>query len=187
MSQQLQTLTDDMVLLFKGDMLTVAVGPVLRQTGWQGGQFVMYVPPTGVDDYLVEASDGTNIAGLLVFPSENYNPGQEETQQNYTGGQHRTEQGAASGAATVTMLCGGARCLFKYYETVSLTVGGVRSGPAITYGLNEWLRVSENGLLTNDPLANLQAAGVNPLNPVGICSAVPGAGNSTRLGIDLKF
>jgi len=168
-------------------MLTVTVGPTLRQTGWRGGQWVMYSAPTGVDEFEVEASDGTNIAGCLVFPSENYNPGQEESTQNYIANAYRTEQGAVAGASTVTMMCGGARCMFKYYETVSLTGGGVRSGPAIVYALNEWLRISENGLLTNDPLANLQAAGVDPLNPIGICCAVPATRNGNRLGLDLKF
>ena len=81
----------------------------------------------------------------------------------------------------------GTRAFFRMFETVALTGGGVRAGGAITYVLNEDLKISENGLLCNDTDVNLAAAGIaNPI-VVGIVSAVPAANNGNRLCIDMKY
>jgi hypothetical protein len=186
-AQQLRELTDDVVLMIKGDSFTVTAGPNLRATGWRGGIWVQYVPPTGVDEFLVEVSDGNNVAGFLIFPSENYDPGAEETQANYIGTQLRTEQGSVAGASTVTMYAGGGRSMFRHYETVALNGAGARAGGPIVYVLNEDLKVSENGLLCNDSDVNLAAAGVTNPQVVGKCCSVPADRNGFRLGFDLKF
>ena len=78
--------------------------------------------------------------------------------------------------------------MFKQFETISLDAFGVRSGPAAVYTLNEKLKVSENGLLCNDPNARLLlATGGTEVIFVGIVSAVPGDRTGWRLGMDHKF
>jgi hypothetical protein len=187
MAQQIQELTDDLVILIKGDSLTVSAGPNLRVSGWHGGQWVRYITPTGVDEFVVEASDGNSVAGFLLFPSENYDPQNSESQANYIGTQLRTEQGSVAGASTVAMYAGGGRFMFRHFETVALVGAGTRTGGLIAYTLHDFLKISENGLLCNDSDANLNAAGIaNPVT-VGMCSAVPAARNGNLLGFDLKY
>jgi len=148
----------------------------------------MYVTPTGVDDFVVEKSDGNDVAGFLIFSSENYAPGQSwGSVNNYTAGQVRQSPAAASGASTVTMMNGGGRYLTFVYETVALGGGGVRNGGPAVYTLNEPLKVSENGLLCNDSDLFLAAAGVVNPHVVALCSAVPAARNNLRLGFDSKW
>ena len=188
MSQQDISLTDDVIIRSKGGTYTAAVGPILRHTGWHGGIWVKYVDPgTNVDDFVVERTDGNGAVGILPFPSEDYQHQAYGATQNYIGDDLRTTQGAASGAGTVAIFISDGQFLFKYYETIALNPAGVRNAGPITYLLNENLYVSENGLLCNDPVANLQAAGIiNPCN-VGICCAVPAVRNNFRLGLNLNW
>ena len=76
--------------------------------------------------------------------------------------------------------------MFRMFETIALA-GGVRAGGAITYSLNDTLRISENGLLCNDSDGQLGLAGVTTPVNVGIVSAVPSASTNNRLGADIKF
>jgi len=194
MSEMARLITADVEIHALPDRLQVAVGPVLRQTGWRGGLWVRYIPPVGVDDFLVEVSDGNQVAGYLIFNSEEYgnfmqggggNPG--ASVENYLGIQKRTESWA-SGASVVTMANGGGRAYFRVFETIALNAGGVRAGGPITYTLNEDLKVSENGLLCNDSDVNLAAAGVTAPHVVGICSGVPNINrNNNRLCLDQKY
>jgi len=187
MSQITRELTDDVVIQLKGETCPVQVGPILRQTGWRGGQWVEFIEPgTIVDDYLVEVSDGNRVAGFLVFPSENYDENWGAT-QNYTGEQYRLEQSAQSGSSTVTMCLDGGRYLFLVFETVALTALGVRAGGPITYTLNEILKISENGLLCNDSDANLNAAGVLTVRIAGNCCMTPQDRNNQRLGLNVRL
>lgn len=168
----------DVELAFPGDRFPVTAGPILRSTGWRGGQFVQYV--TGTFDYTVEASDGEAACGFLLFQSEDYSI---SSTSNWTSQQFRSGVG---GQNVLTMICGSTRALFRIFETVALS-GGTRSGGPIVYSLNEPLRVSENGLLCNDSEVELNAAGIaNPIT-VGQCSVVPTDSNANRLGIDLKY
>jgi hypothetical protein len=188
MSIQSQQQTDDVIIRAKGGTYTACVGPILRLTGWHGGIWVKYVDPVNnVDDFVVERTDGNGTCGFLAFPSEDYQHPAYGATQNYSSYELRTTQGAASGASTVAIWISDGQFLFKYYETIALSPAGVRdAGPAI-YTLNENLFISENGLLCNDPTANLQAAGVlNPCN-VGICCAVPANRNNFRLGLNLNW
>jgi len=174
-----------------GDRYPVAAGPILRSTGWRGGIWVRYVEPTGADDFTVEASDGIEGTGFLIFPSEVYGLPQaagrgEANEQSWTSYQFRAEPAVATNV--LTMVNGGSRVLFRVFETIALTGGGVRAGGPITYSLNEDLKISENGLLCNDPDAALLAAtGGTATLVVGVCNTVPGPRNDNRLGLDLKY
>ena len=85
--------------------MTALAGPTLRGTGWRGGQWVQYVTPTGVDDFVVEASDGNLATGFLIFPSEGYAEQSDwGAVGNYTGVVLRSENG--SGNSTVTFMAG---------------------------------------------------------------------------------
>ena len=124
-----------------------------------------------------------------MFQSENYQitpptgtgPG---SPQNFTSQQLLNPQG---GNNVVTMINGGTRAFFRVFETVALNGAGNRAGGAITYALNEDLKISENGLLCNDTDGNLAAAGVTTPQVVGIVSAVPSTANGSRLCLDMKY
>tara|TARA_B100001094_G_scaffold329535_1_gene392498 strand:- start:201 stop:773 length:573 start_codon:yes stop_codon:yes gene_type:complete len=177
----------DVQLMFPGDRFPVTAGTTLRSTGWRGGLFVRYV--TAGDDFTVEVSDGNEVCGFILFQSENYQitpptgtgPG---SPQNFTSQQLLNPQG---GNNVVTMINGGTRAFFRVFETVALNGAGNRAGGAITYALNEDLKISENGLLCNDTDGNLAAAGVTTPQVVGIVSAVPSTANGSRLCLDMKY
>ena len=190
MSQQRRDLPDDLVIEHKGDNMPVSVGPLLRASGWRGGQWVRYVPPTGVDEFEVEISDGNEVAGVLIFPSESYDTllggNNAGAVLNFTGQQVRTNQGSVAGASVVTLMNGGGRFFYLVFETIALTGGGTRTGGPIIYSLNEDLKISEQGFLCNDSDVNLAAAGVTTPHTIGICSSVPATRNGGRLGLDMK-
>ena len=177
----------DVQLMFPGDRFPVIAGPVLRTNGWRGGTFVQYAAAN--DDFTVEISDGNSACGFILFQSEDYDltppngtgPG---SPQNFLATQYRNPTG---GNNVVTMINGGTRAYFRVFETVALNALGNRAGGAITYTLNEDLKISENGLLCNDSDINLAAAGVTTPIVVGIVSAVPSAANGNRLCIDMKY
>ncbi len=177
----------DVELMYPGLRLAVTAGPDLRASKWFGGLWVKYIQSTE-GDFVVEQSDGEDVAGFLLFPSENYSflvsPGPNYgSNANYTSAQPATGVG---GQNVVTMISDNTRAFFRHYETISL-VGGVRNGPPIVYAVNEVLYISENGLLTNDSIAELNLVGIaNPV-PVGIVSAIPAMRNASRLGADLHF
>jgi len=166
--------------------LVACAGPTLRFTGWRGGQWVQYVTPTSVDDFIIEISNGAEVAGFLIFGSENYQI-PSGAPENYVGHQMRLDQDTAAGASTVTIVAGGGRFLFSLFETTALAGDGSRTGGVITYALNENLKVSENGLLCNDSDANLIAAGIPVPVLTGTCCAIPSARTGQRLGLDLKY
>lgn len=185
MSIDLNLTTDDIDVLKNGDRTPCTAGPQMRRTGWKGGTWVHYVPnDDNVSEFTVEKSNGEYVAGFILYGSENYADARQSTYRNFTSYQNTGALASASGAAVLTLVNGGARILFKEFETVAL-VNGVRNGGPITYNLNEPLKVSENGLLCNDSDANLLAAiGVDP-TVVGICCKVPGTDG--KLGLDLKY
>lgn len=171
-----------------GDRLQVVVGPLLAASKWRGGLWVQYVP--GPPDYLVEASDGNNACGFLLFASENYTLDANRLQRpgshyNYTSiqpGHYRD----ARAENHVTMVCGGPRAGFKFYET-NLLVAGARTGAAITYAVHDEIRISENGLPTNDSDIDLATVGIAAPIYVGMVSAVPSESNGFRLFVDVKY
>lgn len=181
---------DDLYVLKAGDKLVSTAGPVLRSTGWRAGQWVRYVEPQvpPVSEYTVEKSDGVTAAGIVLYGSENYSDPRQSTYRNYTSYQNASSFVAvSSGASVVTIVMGGGRYLTLMYETVSLNPLGVRSGPPAVYTINETLKISENGLLCNDPDAFLLlATGGTSVLPAGVCSKIPTTFDP-RLGLDMKY
>jgi len=168
--------------------LPVTVGPALRASKWRGGLCVMYIQSTE-GDFVVEVSDGSKVAGFLLFPSERYFPLIGDYGPNYGSNANWTSMQPAHGVGgqnVVTMISDNSRAFFKVFETIALA-GGARGGGPITYAVNDIVRVSENGLLCNDSVAQLQAAGVATPVDVGIVSAAPATRNGNRLGVDTKF
>lgn len=187
MSLMAQEVFLDVEMQKKGDAFQVMPGPILRSTGWRGGQWVHYVTPSNpANDFEVEASNGNMATGFILFSSEEYSQ-EWGAYENWSSRQPRLTPGVASGSNMITIEAGGGRFLFRAYETVALTGAGTRTGGPIVYTLNDALYVSENGFLCNDSVANLNAAGIaNPLQ-VGVCCMIPLVGNRNRLGLDLKY
>jgi hypothetical protein len=190
MSTDLNLTSGDVDVLRQGDKFTATAGPILRSTGWRGGQWVDYasvqVPP--VSEFTVEASTGIYTTGFILFGSENYSDPRRSTYRNYTSYQNRSNISAvASGASVVTIVAGGGRFLFSLYERVALDAFGVRSGGPATYNVNLPLKISENGILCQDPdPLLLLATGGTEVIVVGVCSKSPTT-SDPRLGLDLKY
>jgi hypothetical protein len=171
----------DVELMFPGDRFPVNAGPTLRADRWRGGIWVMFV--TGDQDFTVELSDGTAVAGFLLFSSEYADPSTVGGPSDFVSYQPATGVG---GQNTMTMVNGGTRAFFKLYETRRL-VAGARTGVPIVYILNDDLKISENGLLTNDSDVDLATVGIANPTVVGMVSAVPSTRNGDRLGGDIKY
>jgi len=185
------TLTDnDLDVLKQGDKFTATAGPILRATGWRAGQWVDYatvqVPP--VSEFTVEASKGIFTTGFILYGSENYSDPRRSTYRNYTSYQNKSDFAAvASGASVITLIVGGGRFLFQLYERVALDAFGVRAGGPAVYNVNLPLKISENGILCQDPDALLLlATGGTDVIVVGLCSKAPSVADP-RLGLDLKY
>lgn len=176
-------------MLYAGERAKVTAGPVLRRTRWVGGLFVQYATPVdSVNDFLVEQSFGLASCGFLLAPSENYNdPRGGAGVRNWTSMQPANPEATtfASGASTQTINAGGGRFLFRHYERIALDGLGVRTGGPALYNLNDSLKISENGLLCNDPDAFLALATGGAALRVGICCALPEYSGG-RLGIDYR-
>lgn len=183
--------SQDVEVMIHGDRFSVCPGPVLRAAKWNGGIWVQLVAPTDVNDFLVERSAGIEAAGFLLWASANrLNPTGDAGYRNWTSFQadDQNRSTVASGAAMTTMVAGGGQFLFRLFETIALTAGGVRAGGPAIYTTNQPLKVSENGLLCNDPDANLLAAtGGTSVIVVGVCCAVPDTRSGNRLGLLLKY
>jgi hypothetical protein len=180
----------DLEVLRQGDKYTATAGPLMRQTGWIAGQWLMYstvqVPP--VSEFTMEKSTGIYTTGFTLFGSENYTNPRQSTYRNYTSYQNRgTEEAVASGASVITIVAGGGRFLFSNYERIALDAFGVRAGGPAVYNVNLPLKVSENGLLCQDPDAFLLlATGGTDVLVIGVCSKTPTTADP-RLGLDLKY
>lgn len=175
-------------VLRHGDRYPVTIGPIMRSEKWKGGTFVRYIEDeSDTDIFTVERSNGAECCGFVIYGSEDYTNARQSTYRNFTSYQNTSHLANALGTAVVTVVAGGGRFLFKNFETVALLPNGTRAGGAITYKLNENLKISENGLLCNDPDANLLVAtGATEVVLVGICCRVPTA-KSPKLGLDYKF
>ena len=190
MSTALNLTSDDLDVLKAGDKLTATAGPIVRASGWVAGQWVRYVDPQvpSVSEFTVEKSDGVTAAGFMLYGSENYSDPRRSTYRNYTSYQNASSFAAvASGASVVTIMVNGGRFLFRNYETVALDAFGVRAGGPAVYTVGFPLKISENGLLCQDPDALLLlATGGTSVLIAGVCSKIPTT-NDPRLGLDSKF
>ena len=175
----------DLTIMKAGERYPVRIGPLLARDGWKAGAWVRYVAPTDqVDLWLVEKSNGITAAGFLGYESEDYSDPRRTTYRNYTSMQNRMP-GTAN--RVVTMHTGGGKYLFAWFETISLDVLGARTGPPITYVVGESLRLSENGLLCNDPAARIMlATGGTEVVSVGRCNRIP-TRDLPKVGLDLAF
>lgn len=180
----------DVVTQIPGERHSVTPGPILRASGWRGGIFLVYVAPDVTDDWTVERSGGVQANGFMLNPSEGPAAGGlPPSNLNFTSRQVATGEAAhvASGASVATMITDGGKYLFRLFETISLDAAGVRIGPPAIYTVGEWLKVSENGLLCNDPDARLLlATGGTAVRVVGHCHTIPAARSLWRLGLDHK-
>lgn len=185
------TLTDnDLDVLKAGDKIQATAGPILRSTGWRSGQWVMYAdvqtPP--VSEFTIEKSNGIWATGFILYGSEDYSDPRRSTYRNYTSYQNRSDFSAvASGASVITVIEGGGRYLFNLYERIALDAFGVRAGGPAVFSVNLPLKVSENGLLCQDPDARLLlATGGTDVLVAGPCCKVP-TETDPRLGLDMKY
>ena len=190
MSTQLNLTDNDLDVLKVGDRVPVNIGPLMRTSGWRAGQWVMYTTTQipSIAEFTVEKSGGVYSTGFVMFGSEDYSDARRSTYRNYTSYQNAsTNVAVASGASVITVIMGGGRYLFRLYETVALDAFGVRTGGPAVYLVNLDLKVSENGLLCQDPDARLLlATGGTSVISVGVCSKTPSP-NDPRLGFDYKY
>lgn len=190
MTTDINLTNDDLDVFRQGDKFTATAGPLMRASGWRAGQWVMYattqVPP--VSEFTIEKSTGIYTTGFTLFGSEDYADARRSNYRNYTSYQNRSSiMSVASGASVITIVAGGGRFLFRLYETVALDAFGVRAGGPAVYNVNLPLKVSENGILCQDPDALLLlATGGTEVLTIGVCSKVPTL-TDPRLGLDLKY
>lgn len=178
---------ENLDIIRNGDRFAVTIGSALRREKWKGGTWVKYVPDeSSTDSFTVERSDGIYTCGFVIYGSEDYENARQSNYRNFTSYQNTSKIANALGTATLTLVAGGGRFLFKQFEEFNLDAQGNRTLPA-TYQLNEELKVSENGLLCNDADADLTAktGGAKALI-VGICCHVPTV-QTPKLGLDYKY
>jgi hypothetical protein len=168
------------VEMLRAFRFTFMAGPLLRATGWVGGQWIYFVAEPTEGTYVVEASTGNPAIGYICAESEDYSKRyyEEGSPNNYSSYQKRSQ---SEGPNTLDVNLSGGMAIFRHYETIALA-GGARTGAPITYALNELLYVSENGLLCNDSSAELILAGIAIPLQAGRVSATPSARNNNRLG-----
>jgi hypothetical protein len=167
----------DVEVMIPGDRLPCQVVGSLLQSGWRGGQFVRFVA-----DFQVDASNGLQSAGYLMRASEQIPGGVDNlrSEYNYTG----IQPGSRLSPNTVTMVAGGGRFMFRLFETRVVT--DRVAGAPLVYNHNDYLYVSERGLLTNESTALAFVGITNPIL-VGVVCAVPSPATDNRLGIDMKY
>ena len=186
-SLKLNETPDNLDIIRNGDRFQCTIGPILRSERWKGGTWVKYVEDkSSTDSFTVERSDGIYTCGFVMYGSEDYTNARQSTYRNFTSYQNTSPIANALGTASLTLVAGGGRFLFKEFEEFRLDGQGNRTIPA-NYQLNQDLKVSENGLLCNDEDARLLAKtnGTKTLL-VGICCLVPTT-EVPKLGLDYKY
>ena len=161
--------TRDLILFAKGDNYTAVPGPIMRSTGWRGGQAVRWV--TGVNDEItVELSDGRYGAVILY--------GSDELADMHTG-----MSGSQITAKWITTAPGGSLISTSSYE--KYTWASRQAGPLVplVYTYNQILYFSLNGNWTNEDEATLSGAAWAPNFFTGFVAQVPKALNNFFLGV----
>lgn len=155
--------------------------------GWRGGQAVIYTGNSVGEKSIVKnirvvgMSDGNKVVGFIVRGSD-FHP---QIQQPGSYDNRISEYNWSSMKPTVTkvvkMIFDGSY-IFKVYEKYGF---GDResTGTALVYALNDFLYVSDRGLLTTE--ADATASVADP-KQVGLVWMVPSADNGYCLGVDLR-
>lgn len=153
------SLTRDLVLVYKGDSITATIDADMAAAGWAGGTFVRWVD-AGTGELTVTTANGV-FCGFAPF-------GSNETGDGYT-----SITGQNPRYKYVTMLFGGNMFYTRTYETETYkSRHGLEPYTPLVYTANEFLYISENGHLTNQDESD---AAVNPggLFPDGTPITVP--------------
>lgn len=161
--------TRDVVLFLKDDTMTVVVSQGMVDSGWPGGQGVMYVDST-VDEFQVDISDG-RLGGFLLH-------GSDEEGDDFTA-MTRNQLTYRFGV----MLSGAALFATTSYERY--TLASRTSGPlvSLTYTTQEPLFLSARGLWTNEDEATILALPHAPNDIAGFVAQVPKSLNDFYLSI----
>lgn len=147
----------DVVALHKGKHSAVEVGPLLRASGWRGGQFVKYITVlptvrgnTGRQLGVVEANTASTIkpAGFLLAASTTAESDDPEFFSSY--------KAESTGVATVVLNEG----KYKFYQFTA----GVTDG--VGYALNAPVFMTAAGVLTFTGVAGTDVI-------VGTCFHIP--------------
>lgn len=159
----------DLILFFKGDAYTATPGPLMRASGWLGGQGVTWV--TGVnDERTVEISDG-RYGGVALY-------GSDEVADMHTG-----LSGTQVTAQFITILLGGNLLSTSTYERYTWASRQVGPLVPLVYTPNQILYLSLRGYWTNEDEATLSGAAWAPNFFAGFVSQVPKANNNYYLGV----
>lgn len=153
------SLTRDLVVLHKGDTITVKTADALALSGWSGGQFVKWTDD-GSGELTVAIADGIYCGFMPV--------GSDEIGDKYTA---LTENNPKY--KFVVIFFGGNIFYTRTYETQTYKARHSIDPPtALVYTANQALYVSENGKITNQDESDLA---VNPggLFPDGSPIIVP--------------
>ena len=153
------SLTRDLVLLHKGDSITVKIDSTLVASGWEGGQFVRWYAD-GTGELNVRLANGV-YCGFLPF-------GSDELADQFTA---LTDSDVTYLKAV--MYFGGNVFYTRTYETETYqSRHGMVPYTPITYTASQSLYISENGKITNEDESD---AAVNPggLFPDGSPILVP--------------
>jgi len=137
MTNLLNVLDRDLVILHKGDTIPVKISDALAASGWAGGQFCRWIDD-GSGDLTVALADG-RYCGFMPF-------GSSESGDQYTA---MTNQNPTY--KYVVMFFGGNVVYTKTYETYGyLARHGLGPLTPIVYIPNQSLYISENGKITNE-------------------------------------
>lgn len=139
-------LTRDLVLLHKGDSITVKIDAALAASGWEGGQFARWTDD-GSGELCVTIANG-EYCGFMPF-------GSAETGDRYTS---LTDSDVTYDK--LVLYFGGNIFYTRVYETETyISRNGLGPTAYLTYEPNQKLYVSENGKITNQDESDLA---VNP-------------------------
>lgn len=138
----LPELARDLVLMVKGDSMTVQVAQSLVDSGWDGGMFAKYTFPVGGFP-TIEKADG-RYCGFFIFGSnEQADQFTAMTQQNTT-------------YSYVVLQFGGNVAYTRTFEEYGyLARHGLGPNVPLVYTPNQLLYISENGQVTNENESDL--------------------------------
>lgn len=178
------SLTRDLVVLHKGDSITVKIDADLDASGWAGGQFARWIDD-GSGELTVTLANGV-YCGFMPF-------GSAETGDGFTAitGQNQRYN-------YVTMFFGGNVFYTRTYETETYASRHALGPFALqTYTANQSLYISENGKITtedeSDPAVN--PGGLFPDGtPIlvrftffGVVAVPPSAATRSYLAVQTNF